>query len=106
MNLRAELKKAPPAILAVLLAPLTILPSLVMAALRVKLVRVSRLDRIGHLAIELDCYFKDMRLGNVPFARPILVQRSNAPPANATLLDYWRPLIAIDRKSTRLNSSH
>lgn len=95
MNLPAELARAPQTILAVLIAPLTFLPSIVMAALRVKLLRISRLDRIGHLAIEPDCYIKDMRLGRVPFSRPIFVQRNDAPPANATLLDYWRAFVGI-----------
>ena len=94
MTLQAEWARLPATIVAVLLAPITFTPSLVLALWRVKLVRISRLDRVGHLAIEIDAFLKDVRLGKLPRCRPILVQRDDAPPANRTLLEYWRPFIA------------
>jgi putative glycosyltransferase (TIGR04372 family) len=97
MSLQNEIRRAPRAILAILLIPLTFLPSLVMAALKVRLFRISVLSRIGHLAIEPDCYLKERELGRQPFARPIFLQRTNAPPANATMLEHWRKYIAYPK---------
>ncbi|MDO8793553.1 MAG: TIGR04372 family glycosyltransferase [Vicinamibacterales bacterium] len=73
----------------VLLLPITVIAHL--AGYR----RVTvKLDRIGHLASELDCFLKERALGRLPNKRWFVV----APPhkvANPCLLDYWRDHVAV-----------
>jgi putative glycosyltransferase (TIGR04372 family) len=55
-----------------------------------------KLDRIGHLASEFDCFLKERALGRLPQKRWFVV----APPrkvANACLLDYWMDQVVIVR---------
>jgi len=55
-----------------------------------------KLDRIGHLASEFDCFLKERALGRLPRKRWFVA----APPyavANPCLLDYWRDQVAIVR---------
>lgn len=73
----------------VLLLPITVIAHL--AGYR----RVTvKLDRIGHLASEFDCFLKERALGRLPQKRWFVV----APPhkvANPCLLDYWMDQVVI-----------
>ena len=93
MPLRKELKKAPAVAVRILFWPLYRSLSWVLAALGLRFFCVSFPDRIGHLAIEPDCYLKDIELGRVEPIRRILLIRN--PPANPCLLDYWRPFFPV-----------
>jgi len=51
-------------------------------------------SRIGHLAVEVDCFLKAKALGDLPARRFFLL----APPgaaANTHLLEYWRPHLSV-----------
>jgi putative glycosyltransferase (TIGR04372 family) len=53
-----------------------------------------KLDRIGHLASEFDCFLKERALGRLPRRKWFVL----APPhkvANPCLLDYWMDQIAV-----------
>ncbi len=90
MSLGRELKKGPAAIGRLLAMPLYLLAAAILSALRIRLFCVTTPDRIGHLALEPDCYLKDLALGRIPPARTVLLATSGAAIANPCLLDYWR----------------
>ena len=62
--------------------------------LGVRFLRVAHLDRIGHLALDIDCFLKAGKLGLRERMFPILLcPREQA--ANPYVLDYWRPHLLV-----------
>jgi putative glycosyltransferase (TIGR04372 family) len=55
-----------------------------------------KVDRIGHLAAEFDCFLKERALGHLP-ARKWFVLAPVAHSANASLLDYWKRHVPVIR---------
>ena len=95
MPLKNELKKAPLGAVRILIWPLYRLLSWVLAALGVRFYCVSYPSNIGHLAIEPDCYLKDIELGRVTPARTVTILLIRMAPANPCLLDYWHPFFPV-----------
>lgn len=73
-----------------------ILPSFVIYALPLRFVVVSTPGRIGHLAAELDCFFKETALGDRRPVTAVLIA-SHIPIANPCLLQYWAKRIRVVR---------
>jgi putative glycosyltransferase (TIGR04372 family) len=95
MPLKKELKKAPVGAVGIFLWPIYRLLSWVLAALGLRFFCVSYPNGIGHLAIEPDCYLKDVELGRVAPARTTTMLLIPMAPANPCLLDYWRPFFPV-----------
>jgi putative glycosyltransferase (TIGR04372 family) len=95
MSLRKELKKAPTGALRLLVWPFYRLVSIVLAARGIRFFCIAVPDRIGHLAIEPDCYLKDIELGRVSPARTVLLIKKGRVPANPCMLDYWRQFMPV-----------
>ena len=53
-----------------------------------------KIDRIGHLASEFDCFLKELKLGRRPRRRWFVVA-SRGQVANACLLEYWKLHVAV-----------
>jgi putative glycosyltransferase (TIGR04372 family) len=70
--------------------------------LRVRILPVA-VECIGHLALELDCYMKGVRLGHYPRYRAVVLAAENRTVypghrtnvSNRHLLDYWRPHVWV-----------
>ena len=63
--------------------------------LRIRFLPISHLDRIGHLALEPDCFLKDVALGRRPACRPWLLVRGGQRVANRCLLGYWKSRMTV-----------
>lgn len=74
------------------------LPSFVLYLLNFRFVIISAPDRIGHLAAEIDCFIKEMHLGQQPRVRAVLLL-SPRKAANDCLLRYWESRISVVRNS-------
>jgi putative glycosyltransferase (TIGR04372 family) len=62
--------------------------------LGVRFLKVAHPDRIGHLALDIDCFLKAGKLGLRERIFPVLLcTREQA--ANPHLLDYWRPHLLV-----------
>lgn len=71
-------------------------PALAIRALGLRLLRLTNVHRIGHLAGEVDCLVKEERLGLFPRKRALLLAPRGAV-ANEHLVAYWSPLMRIVR---------
>lgn len=65
-----------------------------LAVLGFRLLQLNSPRRIGHLALEIDCFLKDIQLGSRKRVHGVLLlSRDEAP--NARLLDYWSDAITV-----------
>jgi|GEM_PF-82173 len=71
----------------VLQALATLPPAFVLKSMGIRFLRTN-IDRIGHLACDVDCYVKSRRLGLAPEHHAILLAPANKV-ANKALLDLW-----------------
>lgn len=94
--LRKRIKQAAWRVCSYAAAVLYILPSLVLYATRLRFVVISNPNRIGHLAAELDCFLKEMPLGDRPRVKAVLIA-SHIRIANPCLLDYWAERVRVVR---------
>jgi putative glycosyltransferase (TIGR04372 family) len=81
--------------LRLLIWPFYRLIALVVAARGIRFFCFAVPDRIGHLAVEPDCYLKDIELGRTSPARTILLIKKGRTPANLCMLDYWRQRMPV-----------
>ena len=65
----------------------------VLGAFKVRFLKLHYPDRIGHLALDLDCYLKEQAMAGRR-VRPIAAL-SGRQPANRALLDYWRRYVTF-----------
>jgi putative glycosyltransferase (TIGR04372 family) len=74
------------------------LASRILAALKVRLVLITHPERIGHLALEPDCFLKEGLLRRRPSFLALFLIDPAKPVANRHLLGYWRrSLSVVDR---------
>jgi len=69
----------------------------------VRFVRLAHPDRIGHLVLEIDSFLKERALAAADGTVPVLLYERETI-ANPTLLDYWRPHLAMQEVTPALRA--
>ena len=83
----------------VVLAAVYLPAALVFYVLGYRLIQITHPDRIGHLAGEIDCLLKEVKLDRLGRHRGVLLASRDAT-ANARLVDYWAQYLHVVRSPT------
>jgi putative glycosyltransferase (TIGR04372 family) len=83
-------------LVAIVVRALYFLPALLLVFSGRRLIKLTHPERIGHLAVEMDCLLKEVRLGLLPPRIGILLAPDDRV-ANRALVDYWATHVTVVR---------